>query len=213
MSYHSLLFVTYFWLKNAVHKSRGLLLWFGWRSNCQYVFCLYSCSLPSPKLPAMEYVPHVILEGFISAVVSFTITLSSAKILARKDGDVISPSQELIAVGSSNLLGSFFSCFVSAAPIGRSVINQSLGSKSQLSSLFGCIFMITLFLTCGQALTYLPTVRLCFLNNFVRYYRSIDWLIDWTIDWLIDWLIDRSIDWLIDSSNTMRQIHLKMYWK
>ncbi|OQV16718.1 Prestin [Hypsibius exemplaris] len=113
-------------------------------------------SLPYPKVPSMEYVPHVLLEGFISAVVSFTITLSSAKILARQNADVISPSQELIAVGSSNLFGSFFSCFVSAAPIGRSIINQSMGSKSQLSSLFGCLFMVTLFLTCGQALKYLP---------------------------------------------------------
>ena len=116
----------------------------------------------------MTYVPHVILEGFITAIVSFALTLSSAKILARKEGDRISPSQELIALGSSNLLGSFFSCFVSAAPIGRSVINQSMGSKSQLSSLFGCLFMIFLFLTCGQSLKYLPVVRhLYFLSAFV----------------------------------------------
>ncbi|GAU92898.1 hypothetical protein RvY_04917 [Ramazzottius varieornatus] len=112
--------------------------------------------IPYPKMPSMVYVPHVVLEGFITAIVSFALTLSSAKILARKEGDRISPSQELIALGSSNLLGSFFSCFVSAAPIGRSVINQSMGSKSQLSSLFGCLFMIFLFLTCGQSLKYLP---------------------------------------------------------
>lgn len=120
----------------------------------------------------MVYVPHVVLEGFITAIVSFALTLSSAKILARKEGDRISPSQELIALGSSNVLGSFFSCFISAAPIGRSVINQSMGSKSQLSSLFGCLFMIFLFLTCGQSLKYLPIVSRIHLPGVYHTFSS-----------------------------------------
>ncbi|XP_055337504.1 prestin-like [Paramacrobiotus metropolitanus] len=113
-------------------------------------------SLPLPQPPPMDYIPHVLGEGFINALVSFGLTISSAKILARKEGNKISPSQELIAIGSANVFGSFFSCFISAAPVGRSVINQSMGSKSQLSTIFGCLFMMVLFLSVGQSLYYLP---------------------------------------------------------
>ena len=40
--------------------------------------------------------------------------------------------QELLAYGTANIVSSFFSCFVSAASLARSVIQDKVGGKTQV---------------------------------------------------------------------------------
>ena len=43
--------------------------------------------------------------------------------------------QELIAYGISNVTGSFFSCFMSAASLSRSLIQEGVGGQTQVGQI------------------------------------------------------------------------------
>ncbi|OQV16962.1 putative Prestin [Hypsibius exemplaris] len=117
---------------------------------------IYSYGLPKPNIPAIDYGSPLIFGGFVNAIVSYSVTLRSAQTLARKSRDVISPNQELLALGVAHLFGSFFNCGTVAAPVGRGNVNLSMGSRSQLSTIFACIFMGLLIGYAGPAIAHLP---------------------------------------------------------
>ena len=50
----------------------------------------------------------------------------------KPDSSVVFTLQEFIAYGVSNVVGSFFSCFMSAASLSRSLIQEGLGGKTQV---------------------------------------------------------------------------------
>ena len=92
----------------------------------------YSFSPVKPQFPDFSYMWDTAWAGLVLAIVSYTVTLESAYVLARKYGDRISPNQELLALGASHVFGSFFWCFPAGASVGRGQVNQALGSRSQV---------------------------------------------------------------------------------
>lgn len=68
---------------------------------------------------------------------------------AKQDEYRIRPNQELVALGLSNIIGSFFKSYLVTASFSRSAINQESGGKTGISALISTIMvMITLlFLT------------------------------------------------------------------
>lgn len=111
------------------------------------------------------------------AVVGFTITLSMASILAKKGHYRVQANQEFIACvsfnsilakhpmicklhfqGSGNLFASFFSCVPFAASLSRSLIQQNVGGKTQIASVFSCTFILLILLIIGPFFEPLPNV-------------------------------------------------------
>ena len=58
--------------------------------------------------------------------------LGSNKVSSSSSSSVVFTLQEFIAYGVSNVVGSFFSCFMSAASLSRSLIQEGLGGKTQV---------------------------------------------------------------------------------
>ncbi|XP_055349416.1 solute carrier family 26 member 6-like isoform X2 [Paramacrobiotus metropolitanus] len=116
----------------------------------------YNHGLPWPSMPGYDYGLNIVWHGFFCAVIAYSVTLGSARTLARKNKDNIKTNQELIALGCAHLFGSFFSSFIVSAPMGRGIINQSMGSRSQLSALFGSVFLGIIVAFAGPAISYLP---------------------------------------------------------
>ena len=60
------------------------------------------------------------------------------------------PFQELIATGTANIFGSFFSCYPIAASVSRSSVQDSAGGKTQVTRhfdvLFVCLFVCLFFI-------------------------------------------------------------------
>jgi len=48
---------------------------------------------------------------------------------------VIGVLQELIAYGMSNVVGSFFSCFMAAASLSRSLVQDGVGGQTQVGQI------------------------------------------------------------------------------
>ncbi|CAG2163251.1 unnamed protein product [Oppiella nova] len=56
--------------------------------------------LPAPKLPRLDLLSSIIMDSLVIAIVAFAVSLSLAKIFAKKHKYKIDANQELIALGS-----------------------------------------------------------------------------------------------------------------
>ena len=84
------------------------------------------------------------------AVVGFTEAISIAKAIEEKHTEYeVDPNQELIAIGSGNIIGSFAQSYPATASFSRSAIQDQGGAKSGIASLFsaGLVLLTLLFLT------------------------------------------------------------------
>lgn len=119
--------------------------------------------LPTFALPSWEwqYVEKLAPMAIALAFFGYLEVISIGKGLEEKDGvETIRPDQELLALGASNILGSFFRGMPISASFARSAINRELGSQTPLSLLFsGAMVALTLlFLT--PLFQYLPNAIL-----------------------------------------------------
>ena len=91
-------------------------------------------------------------------LVGYLESITVAKNMQLRYGNVVNSNQELLGLGSSNLLGSFFSCLPVAGSFSRTNINANAGAKSSLSGIFtGILLLITVQFLTGL-LYYLPSV-------------------------------------------------------
>ncbi|XP_015514317.1 solute carrier family 26 member 6-like isoform X1 [Neodiprion virginianus] len=112
--------------------------------------------LPIPKPPSFSLLPAIAFESVAITMVSYTITMSMALIFAQKLNYEVDSNQELLAMGSSNIVGSFFSCMPVTASLSRSLIQQTTGGKSQLASIVSCGILLTILLWIGPFFEPLP---------------------------------------------------------
>ena len=83
------------------------------------------------------------------ALIQFMTVASLSKSFARKHGYTVNPNQELIAIGSSNILGGLFQSLPVSSSFSRSAIAEQAGAKTSLNNIFaGLLILLTLlFLT------------------------------------------------------------------
>ncbi|GAU96740.1 hypothetical protein RvY_08139 [Ramazzottius varieornatus] len=113
--------------------------------------------MPHPSLPSPRYMPFSLFEGFLGALVSIAFCMQATRPASRKHGYKVDLKQELIALGSANIFSSFFSCFIASSNIGRSSILDSMGARSQLSTLVSCTVTGLLLAFASKTLYYLPS--------------------------------------------------------
>lgn len=75
-------------------------------------------------------------------------------------GKIVNASQEMIALGLSNIFGSFFSSMATTGSFARSAVNNASGVQTQLGGAFtGILILLTLaFLT--PTFAYIPKATL-----------------------------------------------------
>lgn len=113
---------------------------------------------PAFEVPNLELAKDIAVDGFIIAMVSYTVSVSMALIFAQKLNYEIDFNQELLAMGTGNVVGSFFSCMPFAASLSRSAIQQSTGGKTQIASLISCGLLTFVLLWIGPFFEDLPKV-------------------------------------------------------
>jgi len=83
-------------------------------------------------------------------------TMAIGKSLASKAGQVISNSQEFIALGVANMLGSFFQAYTAAGSFSRSAVVVSTGGKTQLAGIITAVSVILTLLFLTPFFTHVP---------------------------------------------------------
>nr|CAD7432363.1 unnamed protein product [Timema monikensis] len=112
--------------------------------------------LPTPTLPPFSLLADVALDSFTITMVAYTVTMSMALIFAQKLSYEVDSNQELLAQGAGNIVGSFFSCMPFSASLSRSLIQQTVGGKTQLASIVSCCILLCILLWVGPFFEPLP---------------------------------------------------------
>ncbi|WP_298236385.1 SulP family inorganic anion transporter [uncultured Azohydromonas sp.] len=89
-------------------------------------------------------------------MLSLTEALSIARAVALKSGQRINGNQELFGQGLANLLGSFFSSYVSSGSFTRSGLNYSAGARTPLAAVFSSVCLVGVLLVLAPAIRLLP---------------------------------------------------------
>lgn len=114
-------------------------------------------------------IPEISLKNALSiwpialtlALVGYLETISIGKALEEKTREeTIDANQELIALGVSNMVGSFFQSYSSTASFSRSAINGAAGAKTNLSALFSVLMVIATLVFLTPVIYYLPNAIL-----------------------------------------------------
>ncbi|MBC6998114.1 sulfate permease [Cytophaga sp. FL35] len=124
---------------------------------------LIPTGLPHFQLPQFD-APSVIKLAPIAltlALIGYLEAISIGKSLEEKNGEeTVDANQELIAIGSSNLLGSLFQSYPVTGSFSRSAINGSVGAKTSLSLLFSSLMIVITLLFLTPLFYYLPNAVL-----------------------------------------------------
>uniref|UniRef100_A0A1Q3EVM3 Putative sulfate/bicarbonate/oxalate exchanger sat-1 n=2 Tax=Culex tarsalis TaxID=7177 RepID=A0A1Q3EVM3_CULTA len=111
---------------------------------------------PAPSLPDLALFRVLLLDCFTIAMVAYAVSVSMGLIFAQKQNYEIDFNQELLAMGASNVFGSFFSCMPFSASLSRSMIQFSVGGKTQIASIISCGILAVVLLWIGPFFEPLP---------------------------------------------------------
>ncbi|XP_061636622.1 solute carrier family 26 member 6 isoform X4 [Phyllopteryx taeniolatus] len=116
--------------------------------------------LQPPIFPAASLFVQVIGDAFALAVVGYGIAISLGRIFALKYGYKVDSSQELIALGLSNSIGSLFQCITVSCSMSRSMVQESTGGKTQVAGALSAIVILFITLWIGALFEDLPKAML-----------------------------------------------------
>ncbi|MGI9550832.1 MAG: SulP family inorganic anion transporter [Aurantibacter sp.] len=115
-------------------------------------------------LPSFQ-IPEISLKNALDiwpiavtlALVGYLEAISIGKAIdERNNEDNIDANQELVALGSSNIVSSFFQAYPTTASFSRSAINDGMGVKSNISSLISMALVVITLLFLTPLFYYLP---------------------------------------------------------
>uniref|UniRef100_A0A8C5HAB0 Sulfate anion transporter 1-like n=1 Tax=Gouania willdenowi TaxID=441366 RepID=A0A8C5HAB0_GOUWI len=99
-----------------------------------------------PQVPSFPLMPRVALDAIPLAVISFAFTVSLSEMFAKKNGYTVRPNQEMLAIGLCNIIPSFFHCFTTSAALAKTMVKDSTGCQTQVSSLISAMVVLLVLL-------------------------------------------------------------------
>lgn len=112
--------------------------------------------LQAPLLPDATLFSSVIGDAFAIAIVGYAINISLGKTFALKHGYKVDSNQELLALGLSNTVGSFFQCYSVTSSLSRSLVQESTGGKTQMAGVISSVIVFITVLKLGPLFEDLP---------------------------------------------------------
>jgi sulfate permease, SulP family len=118
--------------------------------------------LPMPTLPdvALSDLAALLLPAVGVTVVAYTDNTLTSRAFADRGGYRIDPNQELLALGGANLAAGLSQGFPVSSSGSRTVIGDSLGSRSQLYSLVAVACVLLVLLALNDLLATFPSAAL-----------------------------------------------------
>ncbi|XP_076132944.1 solute carrier family 26 member 6 [Alosa pseudoharengus] len=134
--------------------------------------------LVPPRVPDFSLFPSMVGEAFAIAVVGYAINISLGKTFSLKHGYKVDSNQELVALGLSNTVGSFFQCYSVTSSMSRSLIQESTGGKTQVAGVVSALIVLVTVLKLGSLFEELPktvlaTIVFVNLKGMFKQYMDI----------------------------------------
>lgn len=165
--------------------------------------------IPSPwpafHIPAISWqqLPDLVGIAFALSIVALGQTISIAKALATRSGQVIDPNREFTGQGLSNMVGGFFSSYVSCGSLNRSLPNLEAGAKTPLSSVASALLLMVLIALFHDLLAYIPVAGISALLILVA------WSLFDIRRWKSLWQLER-VEFLIAASTAIATVAIRM---
>jgi SulP family sulfate permease len=110
--------------------------------------------IPTPAVPDLFLLRSLWPGALGIALMSFTETIAAGRAFVRHDDPRPVPNRELLALGASNLAGSFFHCFPTGGGTSQTAVNARAGACTQMSEL------VTVAITAATLLFLSPLISL-----------------------------------------------------
>ncbi|HLB78692.1 MAG TPA: SulP family inorganic anion transporter, partial [Candidatus Dormibacteraeota bacterium] len=120
---------------------------------------------PRFELPRISWAQASDLVGlaFALTVVALGQAISIAKTVALRSGQRIDANREFRGQGLSNIVGGFFSCYVSCGSMNRSLPNLEAGARTPLAAVFSALLLLALVAVSAPLLAQIPMAALAAL--------------------------------------------------
>lgn len=124
------------------------------------VSVLGSLAQPWPPfhIPSVDWraLPELLSVAFALTIVALAQSISIAKAVATRSGQRIDANREFVGQGLSNIVGGFFSCYLSCGSLNRSIPNFEAGAKTPLASVFSALLLVALVALSAPLLAMIP---------------------------------------------------------
>lgn len=138
--------------------------------------------LPPLSLPAapLGRLPELISIAGALSIVALGQSVSIAKALAQRSGQHLDVDREFVGQGLSNIVGSFFSSYVSCGSLNRSLPNYLAGARSPLAAVLSAVFLVVLAFATRPLLERVPMPAIAALLLYIAWglidLRRFAWL-------------------------------------
>lgn len=118
--------------------------------------------LPSFGFPEIEIsnISKILPLALTLSLIAFMEAISVAKAIEEKKDYSIKPNQELIALGTSNIIGSLFQSYPTTGGFSRTAVNDQAGAKTGLASIISALVVGLTLLFLTPLFYYLPNTIL-----------------------------------------------------
>lgn len=126
---------------------------------------------PRFELPRISWAQAADLVGlaFALTIVALGQAISIAKTVALRSGQRIDANREFRGQGLSNIVGGFFSSYVSCGSMNRSMPNLEAGARTPLASVFSALLLLALVALSAPLLAQIPMAALAALLVLVAF--------------------------------------------
>lgn len=113
---------------------------------------------PPFHIPSVDWrvLPDLLSLAFALTIVALAQSISIAKAVASRSGQRIDANREFVGQGLSNVVGGFFSCYLSCGSLNRSIPNYEAGAKTPLAAVFSALLLMALVALSGPFLARIP---------------------------------------------------------
>jgi SulP family sulfate permease len=114
--------------------------------------------VPRFHWPAVELtsLPELASIAFALTIVALGQSISIAKAVAARSGQAIDANREFRGQGLSNIVGGFFSSYVSCGSLNRSMPNLEAGARTPLAAVFASAWLLLLIAFTAPVLALIP---------------------------------------------------------
>lgn len=115
-------------------------------------------ALPPLHLPQLRWadVPELLPVALALAIVALGQSISIAKAVAERSGQRIDANREFVGQGLSNVVGGFFSSYLSCGSLNRSMPNLDAGARTPLAAVCSALLVLALLAFAAPVVSLLP---------------------------------------------------------
>ncbi|WP_070971028.1 SulP family inorganic anion transporter [Vibrio sonorensis] len=127
---------------------------------------MLSASVPHLGMSEIE---SMLAGIFAVAILGLVEAISISRSVALKSRQRLDSNQEFVGQGLSNVIGAFFSCYMSSGSFTRSGVNYSSGAKTPLAAVFAAVLLLVIMMVGGQYASYIPNAGMAGLLLIVAW--------------------------------------------